>query len=77
MLATGVRRRAPVDGSDLTTSGSSRLFSARSIAASTARDPRKSTGTEKTRRASMLHTVQVTDSGAVPSGRVTSKTPSR
>ena len=77
MLATGVRRRAPVDGSDLTTSGSSRLFSAWSIAASTARDPRKSRGIEKTRVASLLHTVQATDTGAVPNGRITSKTPSK
>jgi hypothetical protein len=31
--STGVRLRAPADGSDLTTSGSVRLFSARSTAA--------------------------------------------
>ena len=72
---TGVRLRAPVEGSELTTSGSSRLFSAWSIAANRARDPRKSMGAEKTRLASLVHTVHVTDSGAVPSGRVTSNTP--
>jgi len=75
--STGVRLRAPVEGSEVTTSGSSRLFSAWSIAATKARDPRESIGIEKTRLALLLHTAHVTDSGAVPSGRVTSNTPSR
>jgi hypothetical protein len=74
--STGVRLRAPVEGSEVTTSGSSRLFSAWSIAATKARDPRESMGIEKTRLASLLHTAHVTDSGAVPSCRVTSNTPS-
>ena len=77
ILAIGVRLRAPVDGIEVTTSGSSRLFSAWSIAANRARDPRRSMGIEKARPASLLHTPHVTDSGAVPSGRVTSNTPSR
>ncbi len=72
----GVRLRAPVEGSEVTTSGSSRHFSAWSIAATKARDPRESMGIEKTRLASLLHTAHVTDSGAVPTGRVTSNTPS-
>ena len=76
--STGVRLRAPVEGNEVTTSGSSRLFSAWSIAATKARDPRESEnmGIEKTRLASLPHTEHVTDSGAVPSGRVTSNTPS-
>lgn len=60
----------------MTTSGSSRLFSAWSIAANKARDPRNSMGAEKTRIASLLHTAHPIDSGAVPSGRETSNTPS-
>ena len=74
--AIGVRLRAPVEGSEVTTSGSSRLFSAWSIAANKARDPRNSMGAEKTRIASLLHTAHPIDSGAVPSGRETSNTPS-
>jgi hypothetical protein len=75
--STGVRLRAPVEGSEVTTSGSWRLFSACSIAADKAvRDPHLSMGIEKTRLASLPHTEHVTDSGAVPSGRVTSNTPS-
>ncbi len=75
--STGVRLRAPVEGSEVTTSGSSRLFSAWSIAATKARDPRGSMGIEKTRLDSLLHTAHATDSGAAPNGRVTSNTPSR
>ena len=74
--AIGVRLRAPVEGIEVTTSGSSRLFSAWSIAANKARDPRNSMGAEKTRIASLLHTAHPIDSGAVPSGRETSNTPS-
>ncbi len=76
--STGVHLRAPVEGNEVTTSGSSRLFSAWSIAATKAvRDPHLTMGIEKTRLASLPHTEHVTDSGAVPSGRVTSNTPSR
>ena len=74
--STGVRFRAPVRGSDVTTSGSSRLFSAWSIVATSARGANESMGFEKTRDASLLHTGQAIDCAAVPSGSVTSKTPS-
>ena len=40
------------------------------------RDPHLTMGIEKTRLASLPHTEQVTDCGAVPSGRVTSNRPS-
>ncbi|OGO57691.1 MAG: hypothetical protein A2Z32_06545 [Chloroflexi bacterium RBG_16_69_14] len=60
----------------MTTSGSSRLFSAWSIAANRARDPRNSMGAEKTRLASMPHSAHPIAAGAVPIGRDTSKTPS-
>lgn len=76
ILAIRPGLRAPAEGTEVTTSGSLRLFAAWSIAATTAREPRNSTGTEKTRLDSLLHTVQVADSGAVPSGRANSNTPS-
>ena len=62
--ATGVRLRAPARGSEVTTSGSSRLFSAPSMAATSRRganDP--SIGAEKARRASLPHAGQVADRG--------------
>jgi hypothetical protein len=74
--STGVRLRAPVEGSEVTTSGSSRLFSAWSIAAAKARGADESMGAEKIRLASLLQTGHVIDFGAVPSGRITSNTPS-
>ena len=74
--STGVRLLLPVEGTEVTTSGSWRLFSAWSIAANKAvRDPLLTMGTEKTRLASVPHTKHVADSGAIPSGRVISNTP--
>jgi hypothetical protein len=76
--STGVRLRAPLAGNEVTTSGSWRLFSARSIAADQAeRVPLMTVGSEMTRLASPPHREHVTDSGALPSGRVISNTPSR
>jgi hypothetical protein len=75
--STGVRLRAPVGGSVETISGSCRLFSARSIAATRARGADRSMGIEKTRLASALHTGHMTDCGAVPIGLVMSNVPSR
>jgi hypothetical protein len=47
------------------------------MAANTAeRDPRLTIGIENTRLASLPQTEHVTDCGAVPSGRLISKTPS-
>ena len=60
----------------MTTSGSWADFSARSIAAPSARGVDVSMGGEKTRLASLPHAGQETDSGAVPSARVTSNAPS-
>lgn len=54
--STGVRLRAPVGGNEVTKSGSSRVFSAWSIAATSARGEDESMGVEKTRPASLLHT---------------------
>ena len=70
--------RAPVEGSDVTTSGSVRVFSACSIAATRSRrGDRGSIGLEKTRRAWSPQRSQATDSGAVPSGNLTTNdTPS-
>jgi hypothetical protein len=72
--STGVRLRD--GGNEVTTSGSSRVFSAWSIAATRARGEDDSIGAENTRLASLLHTGHAIDSGAVPSARVTSNTPS-
>ena len=57
-------------------SGSWRVFSAWSIAATSSRGADESIGFEKTRVASLAHTGQAIDAGAVPSGRVTSNAPS-
>lgn len=74
--STGVRLRAPVEGKEVTTSGSSRLFSAWSIAATRAGGENESMGFENTRPASLPHTGHALDFGDPPSGRVTSNTPS-
>lgn len=73
---TGVRLRAPVGGNEVTTSGSSRLFSAWSIAAAKPGGASESIGFEKTRLASLPHAGHAIHSGGLPSGRVTSSTPS-
>ena len=74
---TGVRRRRPDGGNDVTTSGSVRLFSAWSIAATRARGARMSMGVEKTRRASPLQTGHGVRAGCAPSGRISSNAPCR
>ncbi len=74
--STGVRLRAPAGGNEVTMSGSSRVFSAWSIAATSAGGVTESIGGEKTRLASLLHAGHVTDFGAVPIARVTSNAPS-
>jgi hypothetical protein len=74
--STGVRLRAPVVGREVTTSGSSRLVSAWSIAATTAGGDKESIGFEKTRLPSLPQTGQAIDVGGAPSGRATSNTPS-
>jgi hypothetical protein len=72
-----VRIRAPADGGDVTTSGSLRVFSACSSMVTWSRRVDRSIGLEKTRRAWAPHRSQVIDSGAVPSGNLTSSnTPS-
>lgn len=76
--AMGVRFRRPLEGSDVTTSGSSRLFSACSIAPCNARDSgdlNDSMGAEKTRLASPPQVAHAIDSGAVPSGPLNSSSP--
>ena len=73
----GVRLWAGRRGSDVTTSGSKRLFSAWSIADLSSRGARDgSIGVENTRGASPSHTGHATEPGAVPSGRAISNTPS-
>jgi hypothetical protein len=52
----------------VTTSGDSRVFSAWSIAATSARGCVSSIGDENTRRASVPHAGHAADAGAVPSG---------
>lgn len=73
----GVRWCAGARGSEVTTSGSWRVFSAWSIAATSAGGANDdSNGVEKTRRASPWHVGQLTDVGAVPIVRSTSNAPS-
>jgi hypothetical protein len=60
-----------------TTSGLSALRAARSIAATSGRGMRTSIGAEKIRTASVPHPEQGRLAGAVPTGSVTSKPPSR
>ncbi len=77
ICAVVIRRPGPVEGSELTTSGSYRLFSAYAIAADQALRLDVSTiGAEMIRREAPPQTTQATDSGAVPSGRWMSKLPS-
>ena len=75
--STGVRWCAGAGGSDVTTSGSWRVFSSWSSAATSARGANETIGLEKTRAASLAHAGQAIDAGAVPIGRVTSNAPSR
>jgi hypothetical protein len=75
--STGVRLRAPVGGSEVTMSGSWRVFSAWSIAAASSTGTDDSIGLEKTRLDSLLHTGHSIDAGAVPMGRAISNAPSR
>ena len=56
---TGVRLRAAAEGSDVTTSGSVRDFSACSIIVTRSRRDDRSIGLEKTRRAWPPHRSQV------------------
>lgn len=74
--AAGLRVRARCGGRADTTSGSSRVFSVLSIAATSARGASESIGAEKTRTASLLQTGHGARDPAVPIGRLTSKTPS-
>jgi len=76
ICAVVMRRPGPADGSELTTSGSYRLFSACAIAADQAlRVDVITIGAEMTRREGSPQTAQATVSGAVPSGRWMSKLP--
>jgi hypothetical protein len=68
--------RARCGGRADTTSGSSRVVSVLSIAATIARGASESIGAEKTRTASLLQTGHGARDPAVPMGRLTSKTPS-
>jgi len=74
--STGVRWFAGFGGKEVTTSGSSRVFSARSIAPTSAGGTDEIIGAEYTRLASLPHTGHVTDAGAVPIGCVASTIPS-
>ncbi|CAA9478105.1 MAG: hypothetical protein AVDCRST_MAG38-1870 [uncultured Solirubrobacteraceae bacterium] len=75
--STGVRRRAPAGGSDVTTSGRSRVFSAWSIAETSSLGiDDLSIGLENTRGDGAPHPGHATEAGAVPSGRMMSKRPS-
>jgi len=76
-VAIGFRLRAARGGTADTISGSSLDFSARSIAATSARGASESIGARKTRAASLLHTGHSDFRAAVPIGRLTSKSPSR
>jgi hypothetical protein len=76
-VSSSVRLRAPLDGSEVTTSGSYRLLSAWSIAAVQATcDADLNRAVEKTRMAWLPQAAHGTDGGAVPSGRMTSNEPS-
>jgi len=74
--STGVRRRDPAGGNEVTTSGSWRLFSARSMAATTARGAIESMGLEKIRLASRRQIGHATDFGGAPTRPFTSNPPS-
>jgi len=68
--STGVRWCAGAGGSEVTTSGSVRVFSSWSSAATSARGANESSGLENTRSASFAHTGQAIDAGAVPIGHI-------
>lgn len=74
---TGVRLRGSARGSEETRSGSSRVFSAWSIAATSPGGVRVSIGFEKTRRAARSHIGQAIEAGAVPIARIASNEPCR
>ena len=73
--STGVRLRAPAGGREVTTSGSSRVFSAWSIAAARPGGVDVSMGFEKIRLAWRSHTGHAIDAGAVPIARIASNAP--
>ena len=73
----GVRRLGWRLGNEDTTSGSSRDFSVRSIAATNSFEAREKVGAENTRTASALQRGQGTESVAWPIGRLISTTPCR
>jgi hypothetical protein len=73
----GVRRLGWRRGSEDTTSGSSRVFSVRSMAATKSFGARENTGAEKTLTASASQVGQGTVSVAWPIGRLISTTPCR
>jgi len=72
---TGVRLRGSAGGKEVTRSGSSRVFCAWSIAATSPGGVNDSMGFEKTRRASRSHAGHAIEPGAVPIARVTSNAP--
>ena len=72
---TGVRLRGSRGGSDVTMSGSCRVFSEWSSAATRSFGTDISIGFEKTRVASPPHSGQAIADGALPSGRVMSNAP--
>jgi hypothetical protein len=67
---------AGAGGKDVTTSGSWRLFSALSIAATTARGASDNMGAVKTRLPSRPQTGHDAEAGGAPSGARTSNAPS-
>jgi hypothetical protein len=73
--STGVRLRAPAGGREVTISGSSRVFSAWSIAAASPDGVDLSMGFEKTRLDARSHTGHAIDGGAVPIARLASNAP--
>ena len=76
-VAVGFRVRIARGGNADTISGSSLVFSARSIAVTSARGESESIGARKTRAASRLHTGHSDFRAAVPIGWLRSKSPSR
>ena len=70
-----VLERVERGGRLVTTSGSSRVLSARSIAVIAALDARESIGAVYTLIASLPQVGQLTPSDTVPTGRLTSKPP--
>jgi len=74
-VAVELRARTGRGGSADTTSGSSRDFTVRSIAATSARGAKESMGARKTRTASLLHILHRDVAAAIPIGRLMSKSP--